>query len=310
MHFEKLQILEEILGSFYRSNDEHLFFCPYCKHHKRKLSINLSKNIYKCWVCDTSSRNIYTIIKRYGNYSHKQHWTSFDDHVEITDFDNLFKEDIIEEQEQRIKLPKEFVCLANKHSHQFSAQARKYLRRRGLTTTDIFKWKIGFCDTGEYKNRIIFPSFDSNGYCNYFIARSYTDDWLKYKNPPTSKNIIFNELMIDWDEPIVLVEGVFDTINAENSIPLLGSTLSIYSKLFKAILTHSKRVYIALDHDAEKKALNIINALISHGVEVYKIDTSDHEDVGTMTKEEFKKRKKAAIAFDSNSLLIQKILQI
>jgi DNA primase len=310
MHFEKLQILEEILGSFYRSNDEHLFFCPYCKHHKRKLSINLSKNTYKCWVCDTSSRNIYTIIKRYGNYSQKQHWTSFDDHVEITDFDNLFKEDIIEEQEQRIKLPKEFVCLANKHNRLFSTQARKYLKRRNITTADIFKWKIGFCDTGEYRNRIIFPSFGLNGYCNYFIARAYTDDWLKYKNPPTSKNIIFNELMIDWDEPIVLVEGVFDTINAENSTPLLGSTLSTHSKLFRAILTHSKRIYMALDHDAEKKALNIINALISHGVEVYKIDTSDHEDVGEMTKEEFKKRKDAAIAFDSNSLLIQKILQI
>ena len=133
---------------------------------------------------------------------------------------------------------------------------------------------------------------------------------MKYKNPPASKHIVFNELMVNLKEPIVLVEGVFDAIKAHNSIPLLGSTLSSGSKLFKAILTHSKRIYVALDQDAEKKALNIINSLILHGIKVYKIDTSEYEDVGEMTKEEFEKRKDASTLFDSNSLLIQKISQI
>ena len=72
----------------------------------------------------------------------------------------------------------------------------------------------------------------------------------------------------------------------------------------------SKQIYVALDQDAEKKALSIINALISHGVEVYKIDTSGYEDVGSMTKEEFENRKRNAPLFDESSLLIQKILQI
>ena len=141
-------------------------------------------------------------------------------------------------------------------------------------------------------------------------AVTWTKDWLKYKNPPASKNIVFNELMINWEEPIVLVEGIFDAITADNSIPLLGSTLNAHSRLFKAILTHSKRVYVALDQDAEKKALNIISELISHGIEIYKIDTSSYEDVGEMTKEEFKERKESAPVFDSNTLLIQKIRQI
>tara|TARA_R110000824_G_scaffold188779_5_gene370153 strand:- start:665 stop:1594 length:930 start_codon:yes stop_codon:yes gene_type:complete len=309
MHSEKIQILEEILGSFYRSNDEHLFFCPFCKHHKRKLSINLSKNTYKCWICDNSSRNIYFIVRGFGNYSQKQHWRSFDDHVELSDFDNIFKEEE-QVQEQRIKLPKEFICLANKGDDLRSMQARRYLKQRGVSFKDLLKWKIGFCDEGEYKDRIIFPSFDSNGYCNYFVARAYIDSWLKYKNPPAGKNIIFNELMIDWEQPVVLVEGIFDAVNAENSIPLLGSTLNTYSKLFRAILTHSKRIYLALDQDAEKKALNIVNTLISHGVEVYKIDTSGYEDVGEMTKEQFGKRKQTSALLDETTLLMQKILQI
>ena len=33
---ENLSLLSDILGSYSGSNDEHLFQCPYCKHHKRK----------------------------------------------------------------------------------------------------------------------------------------------------------------------------------------------------------------------------------------------------------------------------------
>jgi len=309
MHFDKLRILEEILGNNYRSNDEHLFFCPFCKHHKRKMSINISKNTYKCWICDSRGKSIYTLVRKFGNHFQKQKWQSFEESVDISDFDNIFEEKE-EETIQRISLPKEFISLANKNLSLTANAPLNYLRKRGINSADILKWKIGYCEDGEYRNRIIVPSFNRDGNCNYFVARTWTKDWLKYKNPPASKNVVFNELMINWDEPIVLVEGIFDAIIADNSIPLLGSTLSAHSRLFKAILTHSKQIYVALDQDAEKKALSIISALISHGIEIYKIDTSNYEDVGEMTKEEFKEKKESATAFDSNTLLIQKILQI
>lgn len=310
MDSEKIQILEEILGDFYRSNDECLFSCPFCSHHKKKLSVNISKNSYKCWVCDTSGRNIFYLIKRFGNYSHRKIWNSFFESVDISEFDNLFEPSEAEVCTQRIKLPNDYVCLANKILPPEAKNSLKYLKKRGISDYDILKWKIGYCESGEYRNRIIIPSFNVDGHCNYFVARTYKQDWLKYKNPPTSKDIVFNELLINWEKPVTLVEGVFDAINAANSIPLLGSTLTNYSKLFRAVLTRSKRVYVALDQDAEKKALNIISELISHGIEIYKIDTSSYEDVGEMTKEELKERKESAPAFDSNALLIQKIQQI
>jgi len=310
MHSEKLQILVELLGECYRSSEEYLFACPFCKHYKRKLSINIAKGKFKCWICDSHGKSIYYLIRRFGNYSQKQQWQSFENHVEISDFDNIFEKKVEEEQIQRIKLPEEYICLAKKNLPLDSKMAMNYLKERKIFKEDILRWKIGYCTNGEYRNRIIVPSFNRDGNCDYFIARSYTEDWLKYKNPPASKNIIFNELMVNWNKPVTLVEGAFDAINAENSIPLLGSTLSVYSRLFKAILTHSRRVYVALDKDAEKKALSIVYALISHGVEVYKIDTSDYEDVGEMTKEEFESRKDAATLFDSSALLIQKISQI
>jgi len=310
MDSEKIQILQEILGDFYRSNEEHLFSCPFCNHYKKKMSVNISKNSYKCWVCDTSGRNIFYLVKRFGNYNHRKAWSNFFERVDISEFDNLFEAEEAKDYQQKVPLPNEYICLANKALSSTAREALKYLKKRGLNSYDILRWKIGYCETGEYKNRIIIPSFNLDGYCNYFIARTYRQDWLKYKNPPVSKDIIFNELSIDWEKPITLVEGVFDAMNAANSIPLLGSTLNSRSRLFKAILTHSSRIYIALDQDAVKKALNIINVLNSYGVEVYNIDTSDYEDVGSMTKEEFESRKRGATLFDESTLLIQKILQI
>jgi len=310
MHFKKLQILAEIFGEYYRSNDEYLFNCPFCKHYKRKLSINISKNIYKCWVCDSYGRDLYYLIKRFGSHSNKQVWQSFKPQIEISDFDNLFQEKTEVEQDQRIDLPAEYICLANKNVSKKATVALNYLKERRITKEDVLKWKIGFCDTGEYKNRIIIPSFNANGYCNYFIARSYTKDWMKYKNPPASKDIVFNELMINWEEPAILVEGIFDAINAENSIPLLGSTLSVHSKLFKTILTHSKQIYIALDKDAEKKALNIINSLILYDIKVYKIDISNYEDVGEMTKEQFSKCKEKAIFMSNENYILYEALTV
>ena len=161
MYSEKLQILEEILGKFYRTNDECLFFCPYCEHHKRKLSINITKNTYKCWICDSRGRNIYNLIRKFGNHSQKQHWRSFDKKVELSDFDSIFEETKEEEEVQRISLPKEYTCLANRQT----PRAMKYIKSRGITQEDILKWKIGFCDEGEYRNRIIIPSFNNDGYC-------------------------------------------------------------------------------------------------------------------------------------------------
>jgi len=305
MHFEKLQILEDILGDCIQSKDECLFFCPFCKHHKRKMSINISKNSYKCWVCDTRSRNIYSLVKRVGDSFHKQKWLNLTNVVEISKFEELFKVQEKEVRLQRIDLPFEYMFLAGKNMPKSATVALDYLLDdRDIDRSDIFKWKIGYCDKGRYRNRIIIPSFDSDGYCNYFVARSYTGDWMSYKNPPVSKNIIFNELMLDWEEPIVLVEGVFDAIKADNAIPLLGSTLSTQSLLFNRLLQTKPTVYLALDNDAEKKSLTLIKNMILYGLDVYKIDTSGYEDVGSMSKKEYLQRRKQAELIDSDSFLL------
>lgn len=311
MSKSKLSIVKEILGEPQRSGQEYLFYCVYCKHHKKKLSLNLDKNKYKCWICD-SAGSITRLVRKHGTFLQLQAWRELTGQVEIADFDTLFEQKSATiEEEQTVKLPDEFVSLCNQNTSLTSVQAKNYLANRGVDKSDILRWKIGFCPTGDFGERIIVPSFNLDGACNYFIARTYTKHWKKYLNPPESKDIIFNELMIDWDEDVILCEGVFDALKIENSIPILGSTLREDSKLFAQIVKNDSAVYLALDPDAEKKIGELIESLLRYGIEIYKIEIKPFKDVGEMSKEEFLRRKaKATLIKNTDSLLLQKIMSI
>ena len=62
---------------------------------------------------------------------------------------------------------------------------------------------------------------------------------------------------------------------------------------------------MALDPDASEKEKRIINSLLEYDIKVYKIDVSPYEDVGSMTKAEFDRRKKESTIIDSIHYLYQ-----
>jgi DNA primase len=184
-------------------------------------------------------------------------------------------------------------------------KALKYLNSRGITQKDIRNWKIGYCTGGRYSGRIIIPSYNWDGNANYFIARSFVNHGRRYLNPPVGRDIVFNELYVDWDEEVVLVEGVFDAIIAgSNAIPILGSTLRENSRLFQQIVLNDTPVYLALDKDAESKRNWIIKSFLRYDIELYIIDTSGCEDIGSMSREEFLQRKQIAVPADLDEIMI------
>ncbi len=95
-------------------------------------------------------------------------------------------------------------------------------------------------------------------------------------------------MYVNWKKPIVLVEGVFDMFKAgAQAIPLLGSSLSEFSELFRKIVKNNSEVYMALDPDAKEKEAAIIKLLLSYELGVSKVDLPDERDVGGLSKEEF-----------------------
>jgi DNA primase len=283
---EKISLLSDILGSYSGSNDEHLFQCPYCKHHKRKFSVNIKRGVYKCWVCDAKGRSLYRLIRRFGSFKQRETWKALSgEKTDLNGFDSLFEEDEKENFEQILQMPPSFKSLCGNKRFQTPL---KYLKDRGIDKKDILKWKMGFCSEGPYQGRIIIPSFNENGDLNYFIARTFTDNYKRYLNPPVSRDIIFNELYVDFDKEVTIVEGAFDAVKAENAIPILGSTIRETSRIFRRIVQNDTPVLLALDPDAKYKAENIKRLFLKYGIEIRELQYDDERDIGDMSKEEVK----------------------
>ena len=266
-----IEILEDILGECRNHNEysgQMSFDCPTCSHDikgleegdgKFNLEVNYIEEVYKCWVCcDTYGTHgtIRKLIKEYGN---KKQFRKYEILRPDTDGDRVKK------TYKQVRLPKDFILFETasaglKMTPQYR-QAWNYLKKRNITDEQIKRYKIGFCYKGEYEFRIIIPSFNSEGYLNYFIARSYLSyTKMKYKNPEAEKEIIiFNENLIDWDKPIYVVEGAFDSIFLPNSIPMLGKHMGEF--LFYYLYDHAKEIIIVLDGDAWEDAQKLYHSL-------------------------------------------------
>ena len=135
------------------------------------------------------------------------------------------------------------------------------------------------------------PSFDAAGKLNYFVARAIDKDRKpKYDNPPVDhREVIFNEINIDWTKPLVLVEGPFDMTKCpDNTTALLGSDFSEQHQLFNKILMSEVSVYLAMDGDMwETKMPKVYKKLEEYNVDVKVVDVRPWGDPGNMSKAEF-----------------------
>jgi hypothetical protein len=105
---------------------------------------------------------------------------------------------------------------------------------------------------------------------------------MKYRNSPTTKDIIGFDLFINWDEPIILCEGVFDAMAFKrNAIPLFGKT--VMKTLQKKIVeSRVKTIYLALDNDAIGDATKISEHFINNDIKVkmMKFEEKDPSETG------------------------------
>lgn len=296
--------LRRVLGSGRRSGDEILFNCPFCSHHKPKLSINCRSYAWKCWVCDAKGVGLRSLFKRLGR----------PDLAPASPVPQYVPKHE-ETQAFRVCLPEEFKPLAP-FCHTFQARrAYNYVRSRGISDKEILFYKIGFASYGKYRDRVIFPSFDEEGDVNFFTARCIGNSPIKYLSPSTPKGykstVIFNELNVNWKRPVVLVEGFVDAIRAgRNAIPLCGSVLAHDSKLLHRLAVEDTQVYVALDPDARDKQLNILAMLYSYGIEAFDVNVSPYKDVGEMPLEAFRRQVTEARPASRVSILRERIHHI
>lgn len=296
---EKLKFLESFLGSYKFSNNtkEAEFFCPFCLHHKRKLSINIETDSFQCWKCNKGGKSLFPILKQ-----KKASASHLDKYVKKFKAKNVHvKKDLA--KDFVLNLPEEYHPLIGSGNSLFAKRAYKYMREvRNISDELILKHKIGFCSSGDFANRIIIPSFDKNGNLNFFTSRDIEPNslmpYVNAKNLPHGyKNtIIINELNVDLKKPVVIVEGYFDLFSSiDNTIALCGSTLNPDSYLFKTLVENNTEVRLALDPDAYyKKTIPISEMFMNYDINVYNVDVRPYKDMGKMTREQALERIQSA----------------
>lgn len=275
--------------------------CPFCKakknetYSKRKLIIRID-GLTHCWVCNYKSKNLVHLLKSTGNSRFLKEYVE-----NFVDVGQTYQKELEANQEEQtqtfIELPESFELLAtteNTSSHVRSL--KKYLKSRLEDfDRDLWYWKFGYTsfEEKEYRNRIVMPSYDSDGNLNYFTSRHIRGFNPKYKNPNCVKreDIIFNEININWTQELTLVEGPFDLVKCnDNATCVLGSSLSKEYLLFQKIVEHKTPVLLAFDPDALTKALTLAKLLSEYDVQtrIFEIPQKlKAKDVGELTRSQF-----------------------
>jgi DNA primase len=278
-----LSSVESLLGKSKKSTkNNYSFYCPFCNHYKRKLEIDIVSGHWNCWVCQKRGRKLINLYKQLN--------VGYDKIVELNNILGVSTKDInslfynnSKNTNSYIKLPSEYISFLEAENTPNYRNALKYLRDdRGFTNYDIIKYHLGFCESGQYRHKIIIPSYNTSGSLNYFVGRDFYGSDFKHKNPDISKDIIGFELFINWQLPVILVEGAIDAITIKrNAIPLFGKTIS--TELRKRLIEKKvKDIYVCLDKDAQKQALVVAEEFMNEGIVVYfvNLEEKDPNEIG------------------------------
>jgi DNA primase len=301
-----LQLLESVLGKGKPTSGNNIaFFSPFISHYKPKLEIDIDtnhngENAWHCWISDKKGRSISSLFKQLNLPKER-----FDQLNRILEHSKYRVTDTTTIKSEILQLPADYRPLWIPKQTPDYRNAIHYLKGRGITIFDILKYRIGYCEKGEYSGKIIIPSYDNAGQLNYFVSRAfYKSDSYKHKNPKVSKDIIGFDLFINWSQPIIICEGAFDAIAIKrNAIPLFGKI--IQTNLQKKIIQERVRdIYICLDSDALKNAISIAEKFMSEGLNVYFVELKleDASELGFIKINE--------ILENTNVLTFERLMQL
>ena len=325
----RLEFLENNIRNTLLSKDgmNLSIWCPFCKHNNRrklKLAIHLEKCFYHCWLCDKKGSNVSYLLSKIDKSLSEKSKSLFKsrgpksnslgiDIANIFDVESSFEESL----EELISIPEGFGLLATafRSNNPDIRDVFKYALNRGVSKHKLWFLRLGYSLNSDYQRCLIIPSLDENGKINYFTARRIdvdTNCGYKYKNANVpKKNIIFNEINIDWDIPLTLVEGPLDLLKTnDNATCLLGSVLTEDMLLFKKIVKNKTSINLALDEDAYYKAIRIATLLAEYDIDVNIVNTRGYPDVGDMSLDQFEKLLNDAKEFSLEDKLLNKIKQI
>lgn len=233
----------------HKSQKEVRYCCPFCLKKRGKpdrgysFSANRFTSKYQCFKCGTKGQLCKT----------SQAGQSDDDLVSF--LKDMFLE-VSDDTEEGVEA--EYISFGQT---ELSDMARKYLKRRGITDSDIEYYGICCSENSELLLRVIVPNEVVDGFTDMYVARSYSKYCEpKYMNPEDSNkaNVVFNLFRLPQNcDRLICCEGVFSAIAAgRDAVCCYGSKPS-KSQVSQIIEKNPKEFVACLDNDLAGYKSNI-----------------------------------------------------
>ena len=242
-----LQQLEKRLGKCRQKKDESVFQeCPHCGNTKWNFEVNISKNVYSCWVCGAAG-TIRGLFYDLGV------------NVILPYIPHVKKEET--EKEKKVSIFSEGVAPLTTDNES----AMAYLASRNITQEDVCRYRLQWWPDQQ---RIIFPIYDISGNLLFWTARYIGKDrWQrKYIHSEVEKSELVLALYGDSIESMYLVEGIFDALRlhkeGKSVIVLMGTSIS--NAVVSFLRELKCKACLVLDADAADRQRKHENVLVKY----------------------------------------------
>lgn len=334
-----------------KSGNSYLGLCPFHNEKTPSFSVSPSRGVCHCFGCGEGG-DVISFLMKVENISFYEAIKKLADMANITlpEVSNHDKEDARKSRERREGMYKinQEAALFFYEQLKVSQKSIDYLKKRELSGAVAKNFWLGFApdswnslfdhlkskgytesdiynaglikkhESGRYydmfRNRLMFPIFDTNNNIIAFGGRVFDDSKPKYLNSPESevfsksRNLYgINIAKNSKKDAVFLTEGYMDTIalmksGFTNTVATLGTALTdqqakMLSKIFKEVI---------ICYDGDKAGciarLRAISVLREHDIKISVIDMGASKDPDEFIKTNGVDRFKAVVAKRKNDM--------
>lgn len=313
-HLNIFDVVHQYVPNLRKSGNSYFGLCPFHSEKTPSFSINPDLGIFKCFGCGEGG-DVLTFIQKIENVDFpealkiaadqagiKLDFSKFQDNPQITkDKETLYKLNYLVYQY--------YSYILNKH--RLGKKGQEYLKKRHLSKTTVESFGIGFAPGGDqnlisflksrgftdlqmltkngltvhrennyidkFRNRLVFPIYNSRGDIIGFSGRIIFEDTKapKYLNSP--QTVVYNKSQalfgllqakesIRKQDFVIIVEGQIDALSSyqsgiKNIVAPLGTALT--EDQLKLLKRYASSVYFCFDNDSAGEKALLRSALIS-----------------------------------------------
>ncbi|MCX8008264.1 MAG: hypothetical protein N3A54_01015 [Patescibacteria group bacterium] len=192
-----LNLLEQYFGEYDKKGHDYYFYCPNrCHKYKKKLSVDLERGKYHCWICGYGGTNLFWLFMKFFP-ENRNLWSSYFDMNNQKGREMTSKVGGSEEIyrvyfEMDIRKYSLLVC---DYWNKLPESVKSYLERKRITRDDSFLWNIRCTELLD--SSIMIPSIGINNNIDYYLIRFLGNNNYKFTSVLFITSILGRYVVID-----------------------------------------------------------------------------------------------------------------